>query len=170
MRRGNQRGVLYGQRTLGTGAAAKQPTPARGGEGAAQTAARNLGGKSGWSGERRQNGGPGRQVCWPGSPGAEADRSIAPPAPSRRPQPRRAARTAGLVVWLEFCPLALPLALIHVSAAWGAQHARVGAPSALNPWAPPFCPRGLPSGSRVSVGKGLQGAPFPPVNWHRGRQ
>ena len=33
MRRGNQRGVLYGQRTLGRGAAAKQPTPARGGEG-----------------------------------------------------------------------------------------------------------------------------------------
>ena len=46
MRRGNQRGALalYGQRTLGRGAAAKQPTHARGGEGAAQKVARNLGG------------------------------------------------------------------------------------------------------------------------------
>lgn len=45
MRRGNQRGVLalYGQRTLGRGATAKQPTHTRGGEGAAQTVARNLG-------------------------------------------------------------------------------------------------------------------------------
>lgn len=49
-RRGNQRGVLYGQRTLGRGPAAKQPTHARGGEGAAQTAARNLGGNPGGPG------------------------------------------------------------------------------------------------------------------------
>lgn len=102
----------YGQRTLGRGAAAKQPTHALGGRGAAQKVAepRRRGQGSGRSGERWQNGGPGLQVCRPGSPGAEADRPDCTPSPfSRRPQPRGAARTAGLVVWLEFCLLALPL-------------------------------------------------------------
>lgn len=57
MRRGNQKGVLalYGQRTLGRGAAAKQPTHARGGEGTAQKVAQNLGW---WEGIREVRGAP----------------------------------------------------------------------------------------------------------------
>lgn len=139
------------------------------------------------SGERRQGGVAAssyrRQICRPGSPGLRR-RAHCIPSPLSAPAASRSRQDGGS----GRLPRALPAGPGGPNP-WGAQHAGQGRrlprprfwegqsavpggsgpgaclPVCSQPWgsSPPFCPRGRPGGSRVSVAKGLQGAPFPPA-------